>query len=126
MILLDTHIVVWLYARRLDGLPQAVLHRLNREPLAISPFVHLELDYLFESGKTMEPAAKVTDELGARIELAVADSSFAVVCAAARELTWTRDPFDRLIAGHASAADMPLVTKDRTILANFSLAWWGD
>jgi PIN domain nuclease of toxin-antitoxin system len=39
-------------------------------------------------------------------------------------LTWTRDPFDRVIAAHAIVADAPLVTADRTILDNLPLATW--
>lgn len=39
-------------------------------------------------------------------------------------LTWTRDPFDRMIAAQAIVADAPLVTADRTILANLPLAVW--
>jgi PIN domain nuclease of toxin-antitoxin system len=39
-------------------------------------------------------------------------------------LSWTHDPFDRLIAAHAIVADAPLVTADRTILENLPLATW--
>jgi PIN domain nuclease of toxin-antitoxin system len=43
---------------------------------------------------------------------------------AAAGLTWTRDPFDRLIAAHAIVADAPLLTADRTILDNLPQAIW--
>ena len=39
----------------------------------------------------------------------------------AMELTWTRDPFDRLIAAHSSVRRVPLCTTDRTIRENHSL-----
>lgn len=39
-------------------------------------------------------------------------------------LTWTRDPFDRLIAAHAIVAGAPLLTADRTILENLPQAVW--
>ncbi|MBW8060344.1 MAG: type II toxin-antitoxin system VapC family toxin [Solirubrobacterales bacterium] len=39
-------------------------------------------------------------------------------------LSWTHDPFDRLIAAHAIVADAPLITADRTILAHLPLAIW--
>lgn len=58
------------------------------------------------------------------IGLQVADASLADVAGAAADLTWTRDPFDRLIAAQAIAANAPLVTADRTILANLPLATW--
>jgi PIN domain nuclease of toxin-antitoxin system len=43
---------------------------------------------------------------------------------AALDLTWTRDPFDRLIAAHAVVADAPLVTAHRTILEHLPQAVW--
>src|SRR5690606_27064265 len=39
-------------------------------------------------------------------------------------LAWTRDPFDRLIAGDALAAADRLVTKDEVIRASVELAVW--
>jgi len=58
------------------------------------------------------------------IGLEVADVSVAELADTAIGLTWTRDPFDRLIAAQAIVADAPLITADRTILANLPLATW--
>jgi PIN domain nuclease of toxin-antitoxin system len=58
------------------------------------------------------------------IGLEVADASVAELATAATELSWTRDPFDRLIAAHAIVANAPLVTADETIRSNLSLAVW--
>ena len=124
MILLDTHLVVWLYAGLLDRIPSAVQARLNREQLALSPFVQLELAYLYEVARVTAPAQAVVDELTARLELTVADVSAAAVCTAALGLTWTLDPFDRLLAAHATATALPLVTKDETLRQHLRLAWW--
>ena len=125
MIFLDTHVAVWLYAGHLGPFPADVQKRIDREGLMISPYVQFELSFLYEVGKvTVSPDVIVT-ELSRKLELSTADASVATVCGTARELSWTRDPFDRLISAHAVAADMPLVTKDRTIRNNLSLAWWG-
>jgi PIN domain nuclease of toxin-antitoxin system len=43
---------------------------------------------------------------------------------AATKLDWTRDPFDRMISAQAIVAGAPLLTADRTILANLPLATW--
>lgn len=59
------------------------------------------------------------------IGLEVEDISFAEVARTAVDLTWTRDPFDRMIAAQAIVADAPLVTADRNILANLPQATWG-
>jgi PIN domain nuclease of toxin-antitoxin system len=37
---------------------------------------------------------------------------------------WTRDPFDRLLVGHALARGAPLLTKDRLIRRHFRQAIW--
>lgn len=58
------------------------------------------------------------------IGVEVADVSLAELAHTAVGLTWTRDPFDRMIAAQAIATDAPLVTADRIILANLPLATW--
>lgn len=49
---------------------------------------------------------------------------FQTIVAAAAKLTWTRDPFDRLICATARAAGAPLLTRDATIIANEPAAFW--
>jgi len=124
--LLDTHVAMWLYDGPLSRIPVAVRRRLDREQLGLSPFSQLELGFLHEVGRIRPSAAAVLDELGARLGLVVADVSSAAVCKEAIGLTWTRDPFDRLLAAHATVSAMPLVTKDQTIRRHLSLAWWAD
>jgi PIN domain nuclease of toxin-antitoxin system len=54
----------------------------------------------------------------------VCDLPFQKVVASAREQGWARDPFDRVIVGHAIAAGSPLLTKDRSIRRRFRAALW--
>ncbi len=124
MILLDTHIIVWLYDDPERLLPVPVRDRLNAEPLALSPFVRLELQYLYETGKISVPAQAIIDDLVPKLEMLLTDPPSAQVCEAATMLDWTRDPFDRLISAQALASDMTLVTKDRVIRSHLPLAWW--
>jgi len=56
--------------------------------------------------------------------MVLADPPAAAVCQTALTLSWTRDPFDRLISAHAIATETVLVTKDRNIREHVSLAWW--
>ena len=56
--------------------------------------------------------------------LVLSNAPFAAVVNQARALTWTRDPFDRLIAGAALADGAGLVTADRQILENLPGAIW--
>lgn len=124
MILLDTHIVVWLYSDPDRLIPAPVRIRLDNEQLALSPFVRLELQYLYEVKKISVPAQTIVDELTPKLELALTDPPAALICQVATTLDWTRDPFDRLICAQAVAAGTTLVTKDRVIRANLPLAWW--
>jgi PIN domain nuclease of toxin-antitoxin system len=124
MILLDTHVVVWLYADPQRLVPPRVRHRLNTEQLALSPYVRLELQYLYEVGRLRVPAQAVVDELVPKLEMALTDPPSSLVCQVATTLSWTRDPFDRLISAQAVATGVTLVTKDGTIRGHLPLAWW--
>lgn len=124
MILLDTHVVVWLYEDPERLIPAPVRQRLNGEPLALSPFVRLELQYLFEVGKVSVPAQTIVDELTPSLELVLTDPPSALLCETAAGLGWTQDPFDRFISAQAIATGTALVTKDHTIRQHVSLAWW--
>jgi PIN domain nuclease of toxin-antitoxin system len=126
VILLDTHVVVWLYGGQRGLIPSRVQRRLNAEQLGVSPFVQLELAYLYEIGRVRSSAQEVIDELSARLDLVVVDVGARAVCNAALRLTWTRDPFDRLLVAHAMVTGLALVTKDETIRHHLPLAWWTD
>jgi PIN domain nuclease of toxin-antitoxin system len=90
----------------------------------VSPLVELELAYLHEIGRARDPVPMMLAALRQSIGLEVADASLAELSRAALGLSWTRDPFDRLIAAQAIVTDTRLVTADRTILANLPLATW--
>jgi PIN domain nuclease of toxin-antitoxin system len=94
------------------------------EAIAVSPIVELELTYLYEIGRVSEPASAPLGALRRTLGLQVADVSLAEVVQAAANLSWTRDPFDRLIAAHAVVANVPLVTADKTILKHLPQATW--
>ncbi len=90
----------------------------------VSPLVSLELAYMHEIGRARDSAPMMLAALRQSIGLEIADASLAELAQTALGLTWTRDPFDRMIAAQAIVADVPLVTADRTILANLPLATW--
>lgn len=84
----------------------------------------LELAYLHEVGRARDPVPTMLEALRRGIGLSVSDLSAAALVDAAGPLSWTRDPFDRMIAAHAIVTGAPLVTADRTILANLPQAVW--
>ena len=124
MIRLDTHVVVWLYAGDLDRLSPLARELIEYEQLLISPAVELELKFLAEIDRITASAQEIVDDLGQRIGLGRSTSSFREVVGAAHRLTWTRDPFDRLIAGDAIATSSQLVTRDRNIRDQCDFAVW--
>jgi len=72
------------------------------------------------------PAQAVIEELRPQLELIVVDVAAATVCRQALGVSWTRDPFDRLLAAQATIGNLTLVTKDDTIRRHFPLAWWAE
>ena len=124
LIYLDTHVTAWLYAGRVELFPGAARARLESSDLLVSPMVLLELQYLFEVGRSREPATNVVEALREEIGLAVCDRPFARVVQAALDQDWTRDPFDRLIVSQAALGEAPLLTKDRAIHDHYAQAVW--
>ena len=124
MIYLDTHVVVWLYAPRLDLLSSTARSRIENDEIRISPIVLLELDLLQATGRIAARGLPVYEQLHLRVGLNLCHLSFVRVIEAASLQTWTRDPFDRLIVGHASAADGDLLTRDATIGRQYGRAVW--
>lgn len=124
LIYLDTHVVVWLHVGKLDEFSPESLDLLNEQPLYISPIVRLELQYLYEIQRITDDANTVIAELTNRIGLMVCDKAWNTVVSRAIPLTWTRDPFDRLIVAHADLNHNRLISKDRTILRHYEYATW--
>lgn len=108
-------------AKRLPAPARALIG--EREPY-FSPIAALELTYLHEIGRARDSLATMLAALRRDIGLEVADASLAELAQAAADLSWTRDPFDRLIAAHAILANAPLITADATIRENLHLATW--
>lgn len=121
---LDTHVVVWLHEGNLERFPVSVRRLLDAEPLLVSPMVELELALLHEIGRIAPTPSAVLAELGRTIGLGISELSFALVVTAAASLTWTRDPFDRLICGQAIADGRTLITRDRRIREHLPAARW--
>jgi PIN domain nuclease of toxin-antitoxin system len=120
---LDTHVAVWLRMgdrRRL----KSVRKYLTKETLLLSPYAVLELQVLHEIGRLRETARWIVDQLEVDHDVHVTTSKLEEATAQSLSLSFTRDPFDRLIAGHALASGATLLTADQTLLASVSCAHW--
>ncbi len=111
VILLDTHAVIWIAQghRRVRDLA-----RLPR--LFISPASVLEIQFLAEAGRLRLAPGRSSADLARDGRWQLDDPPAAGWFAAACEFTWTRDPFDRLLAGHARLRGWKLATADERLL----------
>ena len=126
MIYLDTHVAVWLYAGLTERFRPVVRERLNTDDLFISPIVVLELEYLYETGRTALPGEDIVESLKAQLDLRICERPFADVMRNAVTQAWTQDPFDRIIVGQAALQNNTLITKDRDIRAHYPHALWSE
>jgi PIN domain nuclease of toxin-antitoxin system len=124
VIYLDTHVLVWLYAARTDLLSHEASKQIEENELLVSPMVLLELDYLQEIGKIADRGKTIYQNLHARVGLKLCSLPFMVIIESASKQDWTRDPFDRIIVGHAAAANQKLVTRDEEIQQHYDRAIW--
>jgi PIN domain nuclease of toxin-antitoxin system len=121
---LDTHAAIWLYAGKGDLFPERLLTALERSELYISPFVLLEVQFLRESGKVQVKVDTFLREMKQDFGLKLCPSPFASVALEAVRVSWTRDPFDRMIVAQASVNEARLITRDREILEHYHEACW--
>ena len=121
---LDSHVAVWLRMgdqRRL----RPIKRTLARAQLVLSPFVLLELQTLFEIGRLREAGRWILESLGEDHGVQLATQGLDAATERAVDLTFTRDPFDRLISAHALSASAVLLTADQDLLRHVSCARWG-
>ncbi|HEV7784173.1 MAG TPA: PIN domain-containing protein [Thermoanaerobaculia bacterium] len=111
--LLDTHFVLWIVtgADRLSAFPWIDRYR----PWGVSPISLLEVQFLSEIGRVEVKNPQFTEALAEDPRFIIDEIPSVALIRRAIELTWTRDPFDRLIAAHSSLRRLPLCTVDRNI-----------
>ncbi len=124
MAFLDTHAAVFLWEGRIEVFGQAARTLLENQPLQLSPFVRLELGYLREIGRLLVEPDTILGGLEADCGVSLANDRVAAIISHAMGLSWTRDPFDRMIVATALLHGSSLVTRDRLIHKNFEGAVW--
>ncbi len=124
MIYLDTHVIVWLFMNDPLKFSSNAKKAINENTLKISPIVELELAYLREIGRLTATTSEIIDFLVNTIELEICDIQFDKIIGSAIRQNWTRDPFDRIIVGHAAVTKSGIVTKDKLIHENYVHTIW--
>jgi len=122
---LDTQIVIWLCQKALDKISTPALAEIEISDLLVSPIVLLELQYLYEIKRIVQPAQVLINQLASQIGVKICAHPFRDIAETALFESWTRDPFDRLIVAHArSNGYSPLVTSDSKIQERYPKAVW--
>ena len=116
---LDSHIVIWLYEKRLDLLSEKARKFIEENDLLISPIVKMEIEYLFEIEKIKDDSDTIINYMNRYIDLKIENSDFLEIINISINEKWTRDPFDRIIVAHAKLMDLALISKDEKINKNY-------
>ena len=124
MIYLDTHVLVWLYSGDLSLFTKKAKRTIEAEDLFISPIVSLELQYLLEIKRILVCPEKIIKALSEELGLKECKQDFKKIISESIKLSWTRDPFDRIIVSQASTKNARLLTKDASIISNYKNAFW--
>jgi len=124
VIYLDTHVVIWFYYGRLKKISNIATEVIKNNDLYIAEMVRLELQYLHEIGRIDSSSSTIIETLRADLDLKIANTSNDLIINQAIKIDWTRDVFDRLIVAQAMVDNATLITKDKTIRANYDKAIW--
>ena len=123
VIFLDTHVTLWLYAEA-DRVPLSVHKILDQSELFISPMAKIEVAFLYEIGRLRDGPAGVFGTLELDLGLTTELDGWSRAAEIAQHLSWTQDPFDRIITAHALCYSAPLCTRDVTIRKHYRHAFW--
>ncbi|NTV28558.1 MAG: type II toxin-antitoxin system VapC family toxin [Candidatus Omnitrophica bacterium] len=104
--------------------PERTLQCLEESRVFVSPMVLLEMQFLRESGQVEFKVDAFIRDMRAEMGLKICEAPFVSVVLASNRISWTRDPFDRLIVAQAASEEARLITSDRVILDNYRLAFW--
>ena len=116
--ILDTHFMLWIAVgdRRLDEFPWLDAYR----PWGVSPVSFLEVQYLHETGRLQVDIDAFTTAIGSDSRFVVDEVPLLNLITQSLHLSWTRDPFDRLLSAHSAARRTPLCTVDRNVRTHHS------
>ena len=111
MILLDTNALIWWASQHKRSAP---LQKWQGRAF-VSPVSLLEVKFLIECGRArLRPNASLAEDPRWFVD----DPPSRALFEEAEGISWTRDPFDRLIVAHAGLRNWKLATADRMLLEN--------
>jgi PIN domain nuclease of toxin-antitoxin system len=84
----------------------------------------LEIQYLYEIKRVKYESGHIIDTLIDEIGLMFSDNNFESIVRQAVQLSFIRDPFDRIIVADASINNSKLISKDRNLKKNYKNTIW--
>lgn len=123
-VFIDTHVLCWLYEGNTRKLSKRARVVLEKNDLSVSAAVILETQLLKEIGRLRVAGRQMVAALQSILNISIDDASLDAVVESAESLSWTRDPFDRLIVANVIVQGGRLVTQDYDIRKNFRNAVW--
>lgn len=84
----------------------------------VSPVALLEIQFLDEVGRLEVEQPEFSRAVASDSRFVVDEAPLAPLVEKALPLSWTRDPFDPLLAAHAEARQVPLCSLDRRVRSN--------
>lgn len=121
---LDTHAAIFLWQRSLQLFAARGTALLEEAALYLSPVVRLEMALLEETGKLAVSPDTILGGLAAEFGVLFSVDAMEAVVGHAVALTWTRDPFDRLLVATAELHKAPFITRDERIRRHCKRAVW--
>jgi PIN domain nuclease of toxin-antitoxin system len=112
-LLLDTHFLIWILlgSPRLEEFPWLPRYR----PWGVSPVSFLEIQFLSEVGRAEARNPELTDAILSDPRFEVDEVPLVALVRHTLPVSWTRDPFDRMLAAHSLARRVPLCSVDRRV-----------
>ena len=125
IVYLDTNVITWLSQNKMNRISSEAQWVMRTADLLMSPMVLIELQYLYEIGRTKLPARDVQLKLAHETAVRMCDLSFPKVVDIAVHESWTRDPFDRMIVANAKANGLAyLISADEQIAKYYPRTIW--
>lgn len=114
----DTQILIWLLDTKLRKrhIRKTAHEALETSKVLVSPMVLLEIDYLREINRINLNHHQVLKILQQEIDIEIDPTPFYEITKTTPSITWTRDPFDRMIVAHSVYHQIPLITYDEKII----------
>lgn len=123
MVLIDTHIAVFLHANELKKISNVAQQQLEAHDILLPEIARLELQYLYEIKRIAFTPERIISDLYTDIGMICSNTPVNQLIKAAIGVEWTRDVFDRLIVAGALYRNCPLITRDIKIIEHLPQAF---